>query len=431
MGLADSLLQAILAPSVAEARQAAVQNQVRLCLACSKHSPFPQHSITAMDLKHALAVAIVRQKRQARSEAAAWRAQAEQLRAELAEQQAGAEQLKQWAGRLLQQQQHGSGDGSSSSAAAAAPADEAAHGAGIFLPPLVLPAWPQPQQQGDSGTACGKAAALSDMLLTNVQMLLRLHTPPGEAAAAAGGGGTRAPLPDDAVGQLCSFMQRALLRVPSSSLRSAYMQQTAAALAGLLAAAGSGAAPDGAGDAACARSLGMPLPALRQQQQQQQAGQQQGGNAAARTAVATLQQLVACRAGGSAEPVAAAAAGAATALLQQLSTFPSTALLLLLAVAQQLQQHLHTLQQDAAVLAAVQLPGLRASLAAAEGVLARAASSFEACHGLITELVRRRAHLVLRNACACPSSQAAATPSRRCCSHASLPPPTALVAAAG
>jgi hypothetical protein len=434
------------------------------------HNSDPNTSI-----KQAVAIAIVRHKRRANQEAEEWRAKAQRLEAQLQEQAAGNAALKEWATSIFN---------SSSSAKPTAgtrhaqrgrrlakniihdsPAEQAspvAAAAGIFLPPLTLPTsgaaaaagpgdgpyscntascapalqdsyqalFQQLLLTAQASSTCGaassvlngKAASLSDMLLTNMRMLLRLqqlgnssNTPnPSSAsnstaaapqALGAMSGGLQDSWPTETMATLSSFITGTLLQVPGSSLQRAYMQQCAALLAALLA----------------------HLPATQPEQEQQQhiqhqkqpaeAGrplqqqlhkQQQASQAGAVAvqAVNLMQQLLTEKMSASSSATSSATTAAASAMLQQLSTFPSTALLLALAVAQQLQRLVQQLQQANAAASVLQLgKGFSFSqLQQSSKALAVAAELFEASHGLLEELVRLCCLQHVQRQCSCTCS---------------------------
>lgn len=404
-------------------------------------------------IKEALAIAIVRHKRKANQEAEEWRSKAQKLEAQLQEQAAGNAALKAWATSMFknssgsdvlarQGQQHSSFLQDSISNKSRAWASDAAPGAGpaqagIFLPPLTLPSTsaaaaavecdgyyscnPSSEAhavQGDyqslqqqlllaaqassssaaSSVLSGKAASLSDMLLTNMHMLLRLqqlgnnsasntssisNAAAAPSALAAMSSSLQDSWPTETIAMLSSFITGTLLQVPGSSLQRAYMQQCAALLGALLAR----------------------LPATLQQQEQQQERpnhlgkplqqqldkQLQGSQAGAVAvqAVNLMQQLLAEKLALAGSSSSSSTASAAKFMLQQLSTFPSTALLLALAVAQQLQRLVQQLQQASAQASTPQL-GRGFSfdqLQHSSRALTVAAELFEASHGLVEELV--------------------------------------------
>jgi chemotaxis protein histidine kinase CheA len=427
------------------------------------HNSDPNTSI-----KQALAIAIVRHKRRANQEAEEWRAKAQRLEAQLLEQTAGNTALKAWATSIF--------NNSSSSANATAggqrpqrgrrlaknivhdsPAEQAspaAASAGIFLPPLTLPtsgaaaacpgdcpyscntasgapalqdSYQALHQQllltAQASSTCGaassvlngKAASLSDMLLTNMRMLLRLQqlgngsTTPNPSSASnstvavpqalgAMSGGLQDSWPTETITTLSSFITGTLLQVPGSSLQRAYMQQCAALLAALLAHLPA-TQPQPEQEQQKPAEAGRPL--QQQLHKQQKASQ---ASTVAVQAVNLMQQLLTEKVAAnssSTSNTSSATAAAASAMLQQLSTFPSTALLLALAVAQQLQRLVQQLQQANAAASAVQLGrGFSfAQLQQSSKALAVAAELFEASYGLLEELVRLAAcavELILR-----------------------------------
>jgi hypothetical protein len=392
-------------------------------------------------IKEALAIAIVRHKRRANKEADEWRAKAQRLEAQLQEQAVGNAALRVWATSMFNSsngpgQQH-SGflqDSNSTKQEVHEPQAAGPTASGIFLPPLTLPSsssavpldgyyscnpasdaqalpgsYQDLQQQlllaaqasssssAASSVLSGKAASLSDMLLTNMRMLLRLQqlgnsstpnttsvsntaAPPALSAIT---GSLQNSWPTETIAMLSSFITGTLLQVPGSSLQRAYMQQCAALLAALLA--------------------HLPATPAQQEQQQEQPSQvgrpleqqlrkqQQGSQAGtvAVQAVNLMQQLLAEKMALT-DNNSSSCAAAATAMLQQLSTLPSTALLLALAVAQQLQRLVQQLQQASAAASATQLGrGFNfGQLQHSSKALVVAAELFEASHGLLEELVR-------------------------------------------
>jgi hypothetical protein len=404
-------------------------------------------------IKQALAVAIVRHKRQANQEADEWRAKAQRLEAQLQEQAAGNAALREWATSLFnshsrteammqpRQQRSGFLQDSISGKQEGFEAATAPASAGIFLPPLTLPtsaaaaaaqlegfdackptagapalldSYQDLQQQlllaaqassassAASSVLSGKAASLSDMLLTNMRMLLRLQqlgstADPSAAVNAAVAAptalsGMRGSLqeswPTETVATLSTFITGTLLQVPSSSLQRAYMQQCAALLAALLAHLPA-TPPQQEQQQQPLEQVGRPL--QQQLQKQQQASQ---AGAVAVQAVKLMQQLLAekmvLKGSSTSHTAASTAAAAAKVMLQQLSTFPSTALLLALAVTQQLQHLMQQLQQVNTAASATQLGrGFSFNqLQQSSKALALAAELFEASHELLEELVR-------------------------------------------
>jgi hypothetical protein len=418
------------------------------------HNSDPNTSI-----KQALAIAIVRHKRRANQEAEEWREKAQRLEAQLQEQAAGNTALKAWAAGIF--------NSSSSSANATAGArrvqrgrrvvqnsmqdtpeggaSPAAASAGIFLPPLTLPtsgaaaagpgsgpyscntasgapalqdSYQALHQQllltAQASSNCnaassvlnGKAASLSDMLLTNMRMLLRLQqlgnssTSPNPLSASnsaaapppalsAMSGSLQDSWPTETMTTISSFITGTLLQVPGSSLQRAYMQQCAALLAALLAHLPAAQLQQEQEQ----QTQHQKLPADAGRPLQQQLHKQQQASQAGAVAVQTvhlMQQLLTEKMAANSSSTSNATAAAASAMLQQLSTFPSTALLLALAVAQQLQRLVQQLQQANAAASAVQLGrGFSfTQLQHSSKALAVAAELFEASHELLEELVR-------------------------------------------
>ncbi|KAF8068266.1 hypothetical protein HT031_001953 [Scenedesmus sp. PABB004] len=407
----------------------------------------PPAAPAAADVRAALAVAIVRQKRAAAGEAAAWRAKAARLEEALAAAEARGAAVQAWAAGALRTAAAAAA-GEDEQHAAAPPAGAAAAG-GIFLPPLSLPADdcaaggggggpaagapPAPrlaagyarqqqqllsaaQQAGAGGAAVaaalsGRAAALSTMLQTNARMTQLLQQLGGRAAAGDGDGAAprAASAPPPARGavtaSLAGFVRGTLLQVPPSTLRSAYMQHCAALLGALLAQpARPGAAaatpnpaelpapPALAGGGAAAP--GGPLRGLADGRDD--AGQEAA--AAAVEAMPLLRALLQDRAAELQEPAAGQRAAAATAMLQALSALPGPALLVAVAVAHQLAAAAEGLQRANVAAAALRLPstGLAARLGDAERALAAAAPLFEASAQLADDLVRSAAEGPLR-----------------------------------
>lgn len=369
-----------------------------------------QHDSAA--LRQALAMAIVRNKRRCDQEAAEWRAKSQRLEQELQAERDKQEQLQQWVTAALQQQQQQ--NKSPSLPEQSQPAQESE--VSIFLPPLSAAggggdggheskSQMQPagnfqglQQQvalaaaaaGDTYSAVadvldGKAAALSSMLLTNVQMLQQLsgkQPSPAIGSCAA-----------EAAATISNFITRTLLRAPRSLLSSAYMKQSAAVLAAVLAAP----APSPANTSAATPG---DIPQCVQQADSPEA--------LALQVVQLMLQLLAFRAAAGSDAAATpsaesgagsscAAAGpgtAATLMLQQLSVFPGTALLLCLAAAQRVQGYVQELQEANAAVQHISLASFGACAAAAEQALRVASQAFQASLELLADLVSsaRKAH---------------------------------------
>jgi hypothetical protein len=367
----------------------------------------PQHTTMtdqhdSASLRQALAVAIVRNKRRCDQEAAEWRAKSQRLEQELQAQQAKQDQLQQWVTKVLQQQNNNSPFLPEQSQPVQEP--------GVFLPPLSAGGdgghgsngQMQPagnflglQQQvalaaaaaGDTYSAVadvldGKAAALSSMLLTNVQMLQQLsgkQPSPATGSCAA-----------EAAAAISSFVTSTLLHAPRSLLSTSYMKQSAAVLAALL------AAPSPSIASTTAATLGG-LPQCGQQEQQTL--QDDSPEALALQVVELMVQLLAHRAAAGSDAVAsaesrassscAAAGAAATLMLQQMSAFPATALLLCLAAAQRVQGYMQELQEANAAVQHTSLASFNTCAAAGEQALQVASQAFQASHELLADLVSR------------------------------------------
>jgi hypothetical protein len=360
-------------------------------------------------LRHALAIAIVRNKRRCVQEAAEWRAKAQKLENDLQDQQAKQAQLQQWVANVLQQQQK------ESSMPEPLEQTQVGHAqllpAGIFLPPLSCDSWISDQQQpavnlhalrkqvalaaaaagdGYSSVAAlmeGKAAALSHILLTNVQMLQQLAAQPSTGSTGGSSGSSAQGHASECVSGIGTFITSTLLQAPKSSLSSAYMKQSATVLAAVLAPPASnaiGPAAAAAGATGCS-----------QHSQHGQLGPD-SPEALAVQVVQLMQQLLQLRAAGAANNLdaetganssSAAVGAAATVTLQQLSTFPSTALLLCLAAAQHMQQCVQELQEANAVVTRTSPSSFCMCAGAAEQALLVASQAFQAAHELLLDLV--------------------------------------------
>lgn len=380
-------------------------------------------------IKEALAIAIVRQKRMLHREMSELRVRAQHLEDQLAQQKSNNVQLQQWTNSILQKAS------AVSIHQLESPGTQQHTSETLFLPPLALNANFDPtcarsahqdayeclQQQllvaaevssrtHDTAAAevlNGKSAALSDMLLTNIQMLKRLQglvpapdsQQPADTlkqCAPSAYNSLQGDSSADIIAAISTFIQSTLLQVPGSSLRTAYMQQCAAMVAALL--------------------VRDPRSTSEGQQQQQQLTRHgaaaaefqlqmlsSGGaavhpGAVALQALKLMQQLLQCRlCKGAAladedakqqQQQSPAVKAGATVMLQHLSSFPATALLIALAVAQQLQGHVQHLQQANAAMASVQLGSLDGpTLQLGTTALAVAASEFEVSHDLLEELV--------------------------------------------
>lgn len=213
-------------------------------------TPQQEHS---QRLKHALAIAIVAQKRQKQQEAAAWKAKAQQLETELKQQQQATKDLQAWAKTLLSTSSLPSrqaDDRQRLPTLSAARGTHASHdGSGLTLPQLEHQNMSVPEgldhtqvvhftelqqqlehisshQLTDSAKAVlsGKASSLSHMLITNIRVLKHLHQ---DGPALQVESTTTTSL-------VCDFILSALIHIPQSSLCQAYMQQAAAVLAACL-----------------------------------------------------------------------------------------------------------------------------------------------------------------------------------------------------
>lgn len=334
-------------------------------------------------LRQALAVAIVSQKRKCAAETAEWRAKSQKLEAELLEQQTKQAQLKQWVQSVV--------DTSSATPQEPTPSAHTSSplpqpSASVFLPPLSLSAAAHGSQQPVPGNfqalqqqviscqqyACstladvldGRAAALSSMLLTNVQMLQQLSSPvsttgPQRMQQHGSAAGT--------VAGISAFITSTLLHCPNSALSTAYMKQCAVVLAAVL-------APSHQPTAA---------------QDKQQQPESDSPEALAVLVLELLQQLLQQRAAAADGPSSGNPARCSMLMLQQLSTLPSTALLLCLAAAQRLQQHVVRVQEASADIMRVSLETFSSSSSAAAGEQAMVAASNEclAAHELLVDMV--------------------------------------------
>lgn len=323
-------------------------------------------------LRQALAIAIVRNKRRCDQEAAEWRAKSQKLEAALQEQQAKEAQLKAWVRTVMQQQ----GSDTPHAACSTLQADGLQlKQTTVFLPPLAATANnPHMQPAGTNFQALmqqlvvaaaaagetyssvadvldGKAAALSSMLLTNLQVMQQVSGPSSSSNSLTQG---QAP---DLVSAISSFVTSTLLHAPRSSLSTAYMKQSAACLAAALA---------------------PPATAVTQHAQQ---GQSEADSSLAVQVVQLMQQLLQLRAAAGSE------GATATAMLQQLSLFPSTSLLLCLAAVQQLQQRMQELQEANAAVRHVTLANLATTAQAGQQALVTASHCFQASHDLLADLV--------------------------------------------
>lgn len=379
-------------------------------------------------IKQALAIAIVRQKRKTNKDADEWRIKAAWLEQQLVQEQDNHLALKQWTCSVLQQ---------TSAAPAAEPMTSKAQNHmpdSIVLPPLVLGPSYSRDASSSHGTAyaslqhqlllaaktCayadyaavaevldGKAAALSDMLLTNLQMLQSLASQHTAAPRQRQGGNSLiTPSPAVATGRLLAttrFVQETLLHVPSSSLRSAYMRQCAALVAALLSGTSTAASIHQQRQTAAKEKY--PAAATSPVQDLDAGATAGQPEALAVETVQFMQQLLRhkMRAGSSPSVTSApnteqqqidAVSAAATAMLQQLSTFPCTALLMSLSLAQQLQQYVQQLQQAKAAQASAQLGNLSSDvLQMASTAVEVTAQVFEASHELLAELVSKCKHI--------------------------------------
>lgn len=367
-------------------------------------------------LRQALAIAIVRNKRRCDQEAAEWRAKAQKLENDLKQQQAKQTQLQQWISDVLQQQRNGSfmpeplGQTQGDKA-------QLLH-SGIFLPPLSCNSWKGDQQPpagnfhtlqqqvalaaaaaGDAYSSVadvleGKAAALSSMLLTNVQMLQQLSAQPTGSAGSNSGCSAQGHA-SECVSSIGTFITSTLLQAPKSSLSSAYIKQSAAVLAAVLAPPVS----DAMAPAAVAAAAG--AAGCTQHSQQGQLGPD-APEALAVQVVRLMQQLLQLRAAGDADDLkagagtgssSAAVGAAATVMLQQLSTFPSTALLLCLAAAQRMQKCVQELQEANAGVMRTSLNSFSMCAGAGKQALLLASRAFQAAHELLLDLVSTFWHL--------------------------------------
>lgn len=366
-------------------------------------------------LRQALAIAIVRNKRRCDQEAAEWRAKCQKLEADLQAQQDKEAQLRTWVRTVLQQQQEDDSPAQQQHMADAAAAQQADQqqpqpSGAVFLPPLAAAASPDwaahpggavgnfdslMQQVLAAAAAAGepysavadvlegKAAALSSMLLTNVQVMQHLSTSPTSTTSANSSSSSSSLVQGGASGCVASistFVTNTLLHAPNSSLSTAYMKQSAACLAAAL-------APPAPGSA-----TGAVTAEQHQQQEQAEADSPEG---LAVQVVQLIQELLEARAAagqalqppGANSPTAAAAA-AATRMLQQMSVLPSTSLLLCLATAQRLQQCVQELQQANASVVCVGLANLHSSMQTGQLALLTASHCFQTSHELVADLVR-------------------------------------------
>jgi hypothetical protein len=202
----------------------------------------------------------------------------------------------------------------------------------------------------------GKAAALSSMLLTNLQVMQQVSGPSSSSNSLSQG---QAP---DLVSAISSFVTSTLLHAPRSSLSTAYMKQSAACLAAAL-------APPATPPTATAVT------------QHAQQDQSEADSSLAVQVVQLMQQLLQLRAAAGSE------GATATAMLQQLSLFPSTSLLLCLAAVQQLQQRMQELQEANAAVMHVTLANLATTAQAGQQALVTASHCFQASHDLLADLV--------------------------------------------
>lgn len=357
-------------------------------------------------LRQALAIAIVRNKRRCDQEAAEWRSKSQKLEAELQQQQAKHSQLQQWVATVLQQ------SGCNSVLPAQPDQADSQHtqlqlSENMFLPPLSAGAgscrhlqtagnFQALQQQvalaaaaaGDAYSSVadvldGKAAALSSMLLTNVQMLQQLSGK--QVSTGSCKSGPAQGHAAESVASISSFVTSTLLQAPRSSLSTAYMKQCAAVLAAML---------SGSTNIQAANR-----PAHYADTQQQQQPDPDSPASLAVQVVQLMQQLLNFRAAAAAGALSAASAGsdngsscagvaaAATSMLQQLSVLPSTALLLCLAAAQSMQQCILELKDANRVVMRTSLAGFSTCAAAGEQALLVAGQAFQVSHELLADLV--------------------------------------------
>lgn len=343
----------------------------------SKHLLMADNKQDSSSLRQALAIAIVRNKRRCDQEATEWRAKSQKLEAALQEQQAKEAQLKAWVRTVMPQQ----GSDTPHAACSTLQADGLQlEQTTVFLPPLAATAnnlHMQPagtnfqalmQQLVVAAAAAGetyssvadvldgKAAALSSMLLTNLQVMQQVSGPSSSSNSLTQG---QAP---DLVSAISSFVTSTLLHAPRSSLSTAYMKQSAACLAAAL-------APPATPPTATAVT------------QHAQQDQSEADSSLAVQVVQLMQQLLQLRAAAGSE------GATATAMLQQLSLFPSTSLLLCLAAVQQLQQRMQELQEANAAVMHVTLANLATTAQAGQQALVTASHCFQASHDLLADLV--------------------------------------------
>jgi hypothetical protein len=232
-----------------------------------------------------------------------------------------------------------------------------------------------------------KAAALSDMLLTNMQIASVLDSPdhllPSHFSTTSS--------TTEIVSALSHFVLRTLIELPSSSLRTAYTQQCSTMLAALL------SRPAEQLPHPRQHPSSVPLVQCHLRQPHQQHQQHQHPDEAV-MALQLMRQLIACRSpahgliaaicsASEASSCSATSAQAAAQLLQFLLSFPSTALLQMVAVIQHLEQHVCQLQQTDKLFAGIQLQNLPVSMQLADEALDRAAAAFEESQQLLRELV--------------------------------------------
>lgn len=385
----------------------------------------------AGSLRQALAIAVVRSKRQHATEAAELRARAERAEAQLRQQQQQHTQLQEWAASLLRlttgssspghshalaDDERGPGVITTTCSAGTTSAASPRRSDSIFLPPLTL-SLPGPGSDGPAAAAealqlqdgyqqlheqlalsaaaaatgsgggaagaasaevQGRAATLGAMLLHNLRMLQLLQPPaPGTQHASSGTGhaqGSKAAAIDD----LSSFVSSTLLHAPKSSLSAAYARQCAALLAALLT---PGAAPPAQPAHEQPRALAAQAVQLLQHVMRTRLAPELGPPPPASLLAA---------AGPSSRQPALSAAAAATALLQEMSAFPSTALLMALVTAQQLaalvqqQQEAWPGLQAAAEPATPAPPGWRPCL---QDAASTSAAAFQASFAVVDDLV--------------------------------------------
>ncbi|GBF91875.1 hypothetical protein Rsub_04980 [Raphidocelis subcapitata] len=220
------------------------------------------------DLRNALALAIVSQKRRQSHELQGMRAKIARVEAALQEEQRTSAELRGAASRLAQQQQGrpqpGAHYGDSRSwlpaLRGADVSDDAPNDAGIDAAPLAAQLAAAAAAHGGGlapearAVLASKASTLSGMLLANVRLirLLRPGGKPGGIGGSSGmlgsevGGGLPLSAGHAALGpaaEVAEFVAGTLLRTPLTSLSRAYFRESAVALAACL--AGGGAAGGG------------------------------------------------------------------------------------------------------------------------------------------------------------------------------------------